>query len=80
MSQVFDELDERVIPNHHHDTPCGCGHRHAEHSIFGSCHGCSDCDEDDDLEAEHDHAYVRCDCRDFHVAASADASELALTG
>lgn len=65
-----------VIANHHHDTLCTCGHRHAEHSIFGSCHGCSDCDENDDLEAEHSHAYTRCDCVDFTVA-YADVADIA---
>lgn len=61
-------LEEKTIQNHHHDTMCSCRHRHAEHSAFGSCHGCSGCDEGDDLEAEHDHAYARCSCSDFQLA------------
>ena len=65
---VDGHLEERVIPNHHYDTPCTCGHRHAEHSAFNACHGCAGCDDDDDVNAEHDHAYVRCTCTDFQVA------------
>lgn len=62
------QLEEKVIPNHHYDTPCACGHRHAEHSAFGACHGCAGCDADDGLDGEHDHAYQRCTCADFQVA------------
>jgi hypothetical protein len=75
--------DEVVEHNpHHHDAPCECGHRNAEHSIFGSCHGCTDCSDDDDLEAEHSHPYARCACKDFRFASMTadDEAGLALTG
>jgi hypothetical protein len=71
------DLDEKVIPNHHYDTMCTCGHRHAEHSIFGSCHGCASCDVDDDPTAEHEHSYARCTCTDFQVAYADGIAEIA---
>lgn len=57
---------EEHVP--HHDTPCECGHRHAEHSMFGTCHGCSSCHDDDDPSAEHDHPYDKCVCTEFKAA------------
>ena len=50
--------------------------------MFGSCHGCNDCDDDDNLEAEHEHAYVRCACTDFQLATeiTLDTADFALTG
>jgi hypothetical protein len=74
---VDGEYEEKTIANHHYDTMCACGHRHAEHSAFGSCHGCAGCDEDDDLEAEHDHAYERCTCTDFQVVYTDDIAATA---
>jgi hypothetical protein len=45
---------------------CTCGHRHAEHSLFGTCRACTDCD--DDLVREDDeHPYEQCECRQFRV-------------
>ena len=75
-----EDPDEELIPHHHHDTPCQCGHRHAEHSMFGSCHGCNDCSDDDDLEAEHEHPYQRCTCTMFQLVVAFDPDALALTG
>jgi hypothetical protein len=75
-----DANDEDVIPQHHRDAPCACTHRHAEHSIFGSCHGCNDCSDDDDLEAEHVHLYQRCACTKFELAvASFEPDTFSLT-
>jgi hypothetical protein len=77
---VQDPADEAVIPQHHRDAPCECTHRHAEHSIFGSCHGCNDCSADDDLEAEHGHPYQRCACTNFELAvASFEPDKFSLT-
>ena len=77
---VHDPDDEAVIPRHHRDAPCECKHRHAEHSIFGSCHGCNDCSADDDLEAEHGHPYQRCACTNFELAvASFEPDKFSLT-
>jgi hypothetical protein len=47
------------------DMPCECGHRFAEHSICGSCHGCRCCDDNDDVTLEADHSYDRCRCSCF---------------
>lgn len=78
MAQLLADgtLLEGTIANHHYDTPCTCGHRHAEHSAFGACHGCAGCDDDTDVEAEHDHAYERCTCTDFQVG-FVDMAEIA---
>ncbi len=48
--------------------------------MFGSCHGCNDCSDDDDLEAEHGHPYQRCACTMFQLVVTFDEDELALTG
>ena len=77
---AVEDPTEDLIPNHHHDTPCQCGHRHAEHSMFGPCKGCNDCDEDDDLESEHVHPYQRCACTNFQLVTATTEAELALTG
>lgn len=57
-----------------YDVLCGCGHRKAEHSAFGSCHGCNDCP--DELEGDHDHAFRRCGCDGFADVAAFDWIEL----
>ena len=75
---TIEDPAETLIPKHHHDTPCQCGHRHAEHSMFGQCKGCIDCAEDDDLESKHVHPYQRCACATFQVVTAMAA--LALTG
>lgn len=82
MWQEDFEAPEATLPHHHHDVLCACGHRHAEHSLFGSCHGCQGCEPDDDLEAEHTHQYLRCVCTDFVVAAdvTVELHDAALAG
>ena len=63
------------------DARCDCGHREAEHSMFGPCHGCDGCAPDDDPNAEHTHPYDRCSCTDFRLAVDVEAStDFALTG
>lgn len=58
---------------------CTCGHRHPEHTLFGTCRGCIDCP---DVESrppgeadlyDDDHAYRQCDCRSFDFDESASA-------
>ena len=44
------------------DDPCLCGHRHAEHSAFGVCRGCTRCDGES-ANAHHD--YEQCTCTSF---------------
>jgi hypothetical protein len=48
--------------------PCLCGHRHAEHTLFGTCRACTDCEDDMGRDADDDeHAYVQCECREFRA-------------
>jgi hypothetical protein len=48
--------------------PCRCGHRHAEHSLFGTCRACTDCEEDVVYDDEDEHPYQQCECREFRAA------------
>lgn len=45
---------------------CVCGHRFSEHSMFGVCHGCTECGADDAHDAD-DHPYEQCECREFKM-------------
>jgi hypothetical protein len=46
---------------------CMCGHRHAEHSLFGTCRACVDCEGDISVDVDDEHAYQQCHCREFRV-------------
>ena len=57
---------------------CLCGHRHPEHNMFGTCHGCLNCTDDvvDDSSGEEDeHPYRQCDCRRFILGERGEPSE-----
>ena len=60
------------------DLLCGCGHRSAEHSAFGACHGCNDCGDDVDIDGDsaRDHALRRCGCDGFVDVAAFDWTAL----
>lgn len=45
---------------------CACGHMNPEHSLFGTCRGCLDCETHAD-----DHPYQQCGCRKFSLIDSA---------
>jgi hypothetical protein len=47
---------------------CTCGHRHAEHSLFGTCRACVDCEGDTSIDVDAEHVYQQCQCREFRVA------------
>lgn len=46
---------------------CICGHRHAEHSLFGTCRACTDCGADMSGDFDNEHPYQQCQCREFRV-------------
>jgi hypothetical protein len=46
---------------------CVCGHRHAEHSLFGTCRACADCEDDMGRDVDEEHPYQQCKCREFRV-------------
>jgi hypothetical protein len=46
---------------------CMCGHRHAEHSLFGTCRACTDCEDDMGSDVDGEHVYQQCQCREFRV-------------
>lgn len=55
------------------DVLCSCGHRHAEHSMFDACHGCSDCgDTVVGSNRADDHRYRRCECRELRSVEPAE--------
>ena len=47
---------------------CTCGHLYPEHSIFGTCRGCTDCSDHDE-----DHPYEQCHCREFLLSEMEEA-------
>jgi hypothetical protein len=49
--------------------PCMCGHRYAEHSMFGTCRACTECEDDTGSDDEDDHPYDQCECREFRTIA-----------
>jgi hypothetical protein len=46
---------------------CMCGHRYAEHSMFGTCRACTDCEDDVVVEEDDEHVYQQCQCRAFQA-------------
>jgi hypothetical protein len=46
---------------------CMCGHRHAEHSLFGTCRACVDCEGDISVDLDDEHVYQQCQCGEFRV-------------
>lgn len=47
--------------------PCMCGHRHAEHSLFGTCRACIGCGDDAGRDLDDEHVYLQCACREFRA-------------